>query len=57
MKRFEYSSLGKELKKQTSVAEEQYQSLSKVFNHDEKGERVTIKNEGLLSTEISILVC
>ena len=27
MKRFEYSSLGKDLKKQTSVAEKQYQKI------------------------------
>ena len=43
MKRFEYSPLGKELKKQTSVAEKQYQSFDKIFNHDEKEEPVKIK--------------
>ena len=36
LKRFEYYPLGKELKLQTSVAEKQYQSFGKVFNHDEK---------------------
>ena len=40
MKRFEYSSLGKELKKQTSVAEKQHQIFDKIFNHDEKREPV-----------------
>ena len=35
MKRFEYSPLGKELKKQTSVAKKQFQSFNKGFNHDE----------------------
>ena len=40
MKRFKYSPLGKELKKQTSVAEKQYQSFDKVFNHDEREELV-----------------
>ena len=40
MKRFEYSPLGKELKKQTSVAEKQHQIFDKIFNHDEKREPV-----------------
>ena len=31
LKRFEYSPLGSELKKQTSVAEKQYQKLDKAF--------------------------
>ena len=43
MKRFEYSPFGKELKKQTRVAEKQYQSFDQVFNHDEKEESVKIK--------------
>ena len=34
LKSFEYSPLGKELKKQTSVAEKYCQSFAKVFNHD-----------------------
>ena len=48
IKRLEYSPLGKELEKQTSVAEKQYQNFSikgflpKVFNHDEKKEPVKI---------------
>ena len=36
LKRFEYSLLGSELKKQTSVAEKQYQGLNKLFKSDEK---------------------
>ena len=36
IKSFEYSPLGKELIKQTSFAEKQYQSFDKVLNHDEK---------------------
>ena len=51
MKRFEYSSLGKELKKETSATEKQYQSSYKVFNHDKKEEPVKIKKEGPLTTE------
>ena len=51
MKRFEYSPLGKELKKQTSVAEKQYQSFDKDFNHDEKEQPVKIKKEGSLTTK------
>ena len=42
-KRFEYSPLGKELKKQTSVAEKQYQNFDKIFKLYEKEEPVTIK--------------
>ena len=34
IKRFEYSPLGKELKKQTSVAEKQYQNFDNVFESD-----------------------
>ena len=34
IKRFEYSPLGKELKKQTSVAEKQYQNFDNVFECD-----------------------
>ena len=36
LKRFEYSTLDKELKKQTSVAEKQCQSFDKVFKGDEE---------------------
>ena len=36
LKRFEYSLLGSELKKQISVAEKQYQGLNKLFKSDEK---------------------
>ena len=43
-KRFKYSPLCEELKKQTSV-NEQYQSFDKIFNHDEKEETVTIKKK------------
>ena len=55
MKRFEYSPLGKELKKQTSVAEKQYRSFDKAFNHNEKEEPVKIKKEGPLTTDESSL--
>ena len=47
LKRFEYSLLGKELKKQTGVAEKQYWSFSKVFKDDEEEKPVTIKKEEL----------
>ena len=43
LKRFEYSPLGNELKKPTSVAEKQYQGLNKFFKPDKKEEPVTIK--------------
>ena len=56
LKRFEYSPLGKELKKQTSVGEKCYQSFAKVFNHDEKEEPVKIKKEESLTTDESNLV-
>ena len=36
---------------QTSVAEKQYQSFDKIFNHDEKEQPVKIKNEGPLTTD------
>ena len=35
-KRFEYSPLGKELKTQTSAAEEQCQKLDKIFESNKK---------------------
>ena len=38
IKRFEYSPLGKELKKQASVAENQYQKFDKVFESNKKEE-------------------
>ena len=50
MKRFKYSPLGEELKKQTSAAEKQYQSIDKNFNYDGKEEPVTIKKEEPLKT-------
>ena len=56
MKRFQYSPLGKEVKKQTSVAEKQYQEIDKIFNHDEKEEPITIKKEEPLKTDESSLV-
>ena len=34
LKRFEYSPVGKELKKQTNIVEKQYQDFDKVFNCD-----------------------
>ena len=36
IKRFEYSPLGKELKKQTSVAEKQYRLFNNTFESDKK---------------------
>ena len=51
LKRFEYSPLGKELKKQAIVAEKQYKHFDKVFNHDEKEESVKIKKEEPLTTD------
>ena len=56
IKRFEYSPLGKELKKQTSVAEKQYQRLNKLFKPDEKEETVTIKKEKAEITRKSNLI-
>ena len=48
IKRFEYLPLGKEFKKkQTGVAEKQYQGLNKLFKPDEIEESVTIKKEKL----------
>ena len=55
-KRFKYSPLCEELKKQTSVNEKQYQSFDKIFNHDEKEETVTIKKKEPLKTDKSSLV-
>ena len=52
-KRFEYSGLGKTLKRQNRVAEKKYQSFDKVFNHDKKEEPVKIKKEELLTTDES----
>ena len=43
------------MKKQAIVAEKQYQSFDKVFNHDEKEEPVKIKKESPLITEKSSL--
>ena len=55
LKRFEYSPLAKELKKQTSVAEKQYQDFDKVINYDEIEEPVkTEKEEPLTINESSI---
>ena len=53
MKIFEYSSLGKESKAQTSVVEKQYQKLNEIFESDDeektikKEEPVTVKKENL----------
>ena len=51
LKRFEYSPLGKELKKETSVAEKHFQIFDKIFNYDETEEPVKIKKEGPLTTD------
>ena len=45
LKRFEYSPLGKELKKQINVAEKQYQNFDKIFKPNEIEQPVTIKKE------------
>ena len=56
MKRFECSPCVKELKKQISVAEKQYQSFDNVLNHDEKEkEPVKIKKEEPLTINESSL--
>ena len=51
IKRFEYSLLGIELKKQTDIAKERYQGLDKVYEFDNKEDREktypTVKNEQL----------
>ena len=56
LKSFEHSVLGKELKRQTSVAEKQYQIFDQVFNHDEKKEPLKIRKEMPLLTDKSSLV-
>ena len=53
LKNWEFSLLGKELKKQTSVAEKQYLGFDNVFNHYQKEEPVKIKKERLLTTDKS----
>ena len=55
LKRFEYLSLSKELKKQASVAEKQYQDFDKVFNYDEKEEPLKIEKEEPLTIDASSL--
>ena len=42
--RFKYSLLGKDLNKQASVDEKQYQSFDKVFNQDEIKQSATSSN-------------
>ena len=42
MKKFKYSSLGKELKAQTDITKKQYQVLNNFFKYDVKREPVTI---------------
>ena len=56
LKIFEYLPLGKELKKETSIAAKQYQSFDKVFVDDEKEEPVKFeKEEPLTSVESSLI--
>ena len=55
LKRFEYLLLGKELKKQTTVAEKQYQDFDKVFNYDEKEEPLEIEKGKPLTIDESSL--
>ena len=45
LKRFEYWSLGKELKTQTDITKKKFQGLNKFFKSDEKQEPITIKKE------------
>ena len=56
LKRLEYSPLDKELKAQTSIAENQNQELNKLFKPDEKEKRVTIKKEKTVITGESKLM-
>ena len=49
LKRYKYSKLGTELKKQTSVAEKQYRDFDNVFNYDEKEEPLQIEKEEQLT--------
>ena len=55
-KRLEYSTLGKELKKQTSVVEKKYQDFDKIFNHDEREEPLKIEKKEPLTTAESSLI-
>ena len=63
IKIFEYSPLGKELKKYTSAADKQYQGLNKFFKPYEeeepvvikKGEPVTIQKESTITGESKLL--
>ena len=55
LKRFEYSLLGKELKKQTSVAEKQYKDFDNVFNYDAKEESLKAEKEEPLTMDESSL--
>ena len=54
VKRFEYSSLSYEFKKQTSVAKKQYQKLDNAFESNKKEEDKTINKR---SRAESNLVC
>ena len=45
IKKFEYSHLGSELKKQTYIARKQYQGLDKVYEFDKKGDDETINKD------------
>ena len=45
IKRFEYSPLGKELKKQTNVAEKQYKKFANVFESNKRKEDKTKSKE------------
>ena len=56
MKRFEYLLLGKELKKDSSAEEKQYQSFHKIFKYEEKEEPVKVEKEELVTTSKSKLV-
>ena len=49
IKKFEYSPVGTEFRKQTSVAEKQYQKLDKVFEPNKKGNNETKNKKSVLS--------
>ena len=55
LKRFEYSPLSKELKKQTSIAEQQYQDFDKAFSYNEKEKPLKIEKEEPLTIDESSL--
>ena len=51
IKRFEYSPLRSELKKETSITKKQYPGLNRFFESNKKEEPVTINKEGPTMTD------